>query len=147
MKAYYYVAISATMINCLIPIQAAAGSSVKSLEELAAQALDPKVYAQKLLFEGKITEDEFKLLFDTLYGEKLTELVVKEGYFLVGERVDRLGWLTPYFKGVSIQDLIDHDRMNDLQNSGLLENRNIASLDGYRNIPGINNIKILFLTA
>ena len=67
--------------------------------------------------------------------------LVKVNYLATGNAQD------PYFKGVSIQDLIDHNRIPQFPGGALsLNNQHISSLDGIENIPGLQNLQYLDLS-
>ncbi len=67
-------------------------------------------------------------------------LLAKKNYFEVRNTQD------PYFKGVSIQELIDRGRIPPVQKGFLsLNGEYIASLDGIENIPGLESINSLWL--
>ncbi len=124
------------------------------MQAIAYNRLTPESDPQKLKEEIDLQElvegvegEEFELqsinplqfqIADQL--KKRSTMQAKANYFATGNTQD------PYFKGVSIQDLIDHNRIPQITNNKLdLSKRHISSLDGIENIPGLQNLTWLDL--
>ena len=82
-------------------------------------------------------------IFATLYLPS-----VARAYYLhlKGDMKEMPKWLEDYFYGVSIQDLIDNNLMPSILHPELnLEKKNILSLNGLQQIPGIAEVRTLHL--
>ncbi len=83
---------------------------------------------------------EFDIQGLELVLSRLEEKLAKRDYFATGNTAN------PYFRGVSIQDLIDHNRIPSAFYGGVnLGGKHISSLDGIENIPGVQNLQVLDL--
>ncbi len=138
--------VTGIVLSSMIASSAYAVESVPTLESLAAQAMNPRALAQQIL-DGTIDKDVLNDLEDKDTFEALAELVAKELDLL--DFSATLDYVPPivekHFKGVSIQDLIDHNLLPKVTVQGNmrildLQDERINSLEGYKNVPGIEQV-------
>lgn len=77
--------------------------------------------------------------------ESILNLVAKEYYLSISRNLPK--WLELYFEGISIEDLLKHNKLPaiNLHNAIDLSNSHINSLQGFEKIPNIKQIQHLVL--
>jgi len=155
MKSLNYV--FSIMLSSVIAFNAMGSDSIPTLGYLASKAMNPRAFAQKIL-DGSIDKEELNELKTELLFKTLTELVAKELYLLTipfpdDHEFNELTepFITTYFKGVSIQDLLDNNLLPEIEDAENgkalnLQDENITSLKGYENIPDIQQMHQLDLS-